>query len=621
MDGSQSGRYALEKRQQSISFLDQIDCDKANSKDEISGYLHKRRGGFGKHMPNAWQPRYFIVRDGWMYYFEEKKLNARPRGKIDLQSELVTLVVNLHFENSPSPHTLLINPGGYEEKWKLCAANNEDMEQWCDVINGHINVKHKRKPAQLPIAEYDSDNEVEDVHETLEDDNVVAVTPTTSPKRKNGKTVTYASDFEKGSAPNSIATATPHSAKIAKEKNKTTAKIRSNDNISDKWETILTVGITNLCVVFAAVAEKVVMRVVYFVLANVVVLHTLYLRTNRVDKQSKEMKVLATAKERADATVAKQASRLTVLEEALAETAHLSSQQVTPLREEIESKATGSELKSPGTTIKQVFGTPSNEAAHTWCRCDATTFNVRQGPNYNKFKKKTPSGDAFYEPFAMDTFCARKKIDHIAKFLALPSVAGINTNNAYVPPIFIIQMQMPTDPPPLFGSVEDGPGWAVVLYFRITDATCQALKDLSTASPALKLFAKYCQFAETDFAWRSRLKLIGCCNNLDELGVPGVIASYNAKPVMIKKTGSIFRGDSYLEVNINIHKWPSYVKQCIQFMYTQSALMYLQVGFVVEGREDDELPETLFACAGVNRPIEDEAEFFFEEDAIDDEQA
>lgn len=44
----------------------------------------------------------------------------------------------------------------------------------------------------------------------------------------------------------------------------------------------------------------------------------------------------------------------------------------------------------------------------------------------------------------------------------------------------------------------------------------------------------------------------------------------------------------------------------------------MQIGFVVEGREDKELPETLFACVGVNKPQEDQAEFLFAEDNEDE---
>lgn len=41
--------------------------------------------------------------------------------------------------------------------------------------------------------------------------------------------------------------------------------------------------------------------------------------------------------------------------------------------------------------------------------------------------------------------------------------------------------------------------------------------------------------------------------------------------------------------------------------------MYMQIGFVIEGRDDKELPETLFACVGANKLQEDQAEFIFDD--------
>ena len=39
----------------------------------------------------------------------------------------------------------------------------------------------------------------------------------------------------------------------------------------------------------------------------------------------------------------------------------------------------------------------------------------------------------------------------------------------------------------------------------------------------------------------------------------------------------------------------------------------MQIGFVIEGRDDTELPETLFACIAVNKPQEDSADFLFDD--------
>lgn len=142
---------------------------------------------------------------------------------------------------------------------------------------------------------------------------------------------------------------------------------------------------------------------------------------------------------------------------------------------------------------------------------------------------------------------------------------------------------------------------------------CEELKDLSTASPAVKLFAEYCKRAPTEPEWRARFKVINYCSNLEEMGMPSVIVSYNAKPVLIRRTGSITRGPNYLEVDIHVHKFANLAKKSIHALSSRCGLMYMQIGFVVEGRDDSELPETLFACVAVNRPQEDMAEFLFDQ--------
>ena len=112
----------------------------------------------------------------------------------------------------------------------------------------------------------------------------------------------------------------------------------------------------------------------------------------------------------------------------------------------------------------------------------------------------------------------------------------------------------------------------------------------------------------------SIFQVINSCTNLEELGMPQYITSYNAKPVLIRRTGTIFKGPNYLEMDIHVHKFANIAKQSIHVLTSRCALMAMQIGFVIEGREDSELPETLFACVAVNKPQEDMAEFLFEDD-------
>lgn len=95
--------------------------------------------------------------------------------------------------------------------------------------------------------------------------------------------------------------------------------------------------------------------------------------------------------------------------------------------------------------------------------------------------------------------------------------------------------------------------------------------------------------------------------------MPAIVNSYNAKPVLIRRTGSLFRGSNYLEKDIHVYKFANLAKQTIHMMSSRCGLMYMQIGFVIEGRLDSELPEALIGCVGVNKPQEDNAEFLFDD--------
>ncbi len=70
------------------------------------------------------------------------------------------------------------------------------------------------------------------------------------------------------------------------------------------------------------------------------------------------------------------------------------------------------------------------------------------------------------------SFSAKQRVDHAATRFQLPDTSHINTNHPHVPPIFVVQIQIPSEPPTsFFSSSEDGPGWAVVMYFKITEVS------------------------------------------------------------------------------------------------------------------------------------------------------
>lgn len=145
---------------------------------------------------------------------------------------------------------------------------------------------------------------------------------------------------------------------------------------------------------------------------------------------------------------------------------------------------------------------------HTWTKIDSSFFNVRIGPDYNRNKKKAPSGPSLYEAFAVDIFCAKNRVDHAASRFQLPDTSHLDDSlPAHIPAIMVVQMQIPSEPPAMFSFAEDGPGWALLMYFMITDETRKQLQDMSSASPAVKLWSDWCEKAPTDKDMRARFKV------------------------------------------------------------------------------------------------------------------
>ena len=159
-----------------------------------------------------------------------------------------------------------------------------------------------------------------------------------------------------------------------------------------------------------------------------------------------------------------------------------------------------------GDTYQFVDGISPNVPINTWSKCDHRKFKVRTGPNYDRNKQKAPSATPLYEIFAMDCFCTDKRLDHVTSKMELPDTSDIKIANPHVPPIFVVQLQLPSDPPPLISTIEDGPGWSLVMYFKITKETVEMLANPETASAAVKLFAKWCENSD-DPAWKSRFKV------------------------------------------------------------------------------------------------------------------
>lgn len=639
------------------------------------GYLYKRRGGFAKHLPNAWQPRYVVVDSGVLrYYDDEEKYEAHgeSRGWFDLKANNFELISGSQLEGSPSLYTLQLVPSDpAEEKWKMCANNKADHMKFLFAIE-HALEKKLGHIRPREIEGYTSDFDPADDEEfpvkakrkPSIDETIMAKNRGELPKRKDNR----------------------GKAKGGKRKGLQLRK-------AEPWitrgsaETALTALIVNTCFYFSAAGEvHVAARVFYLVLANVVIFRTLSLRAARLTRAKLELETanetlsdMVSEEEEKEGQIQAKSTQGSVRQSVYVKpgtkldlglgsyraessgddevvrthrrtsSGGMSSKLVRSISNSFKKGGASSsnsdanpgirdsagdlnnigatavesddevDVVKAGSTFLFDAGTAPNVAENTWSLCDHRHFQLRQ-VGYAKTKQKAASGKPFYEPATMDVFCMDKRLDHVAAVIQSPKIQDVLSMpcfdkekhpDVFVKPLFCFQMQLPADPPPMFATCEDGPGWAICVFFKLSKESCTQLEHLATAPPGLRLLNTWCEKCATDQSYKARFKVICSALNLAEMGVSSVIQSYNAKPVLIRRTSSIFFGDDYLELDIHVYKFANLAKQPIHMLSQKCSNMFMELGILIEGRADDELPEQLIGCVGCNKPKEDMLEYMF----------
>ena len=322
-------------------------------------------------MPNSWQSRYFFLIDGLLSYYDCEHVDngvllspdAKPRGCVALEG--ARCVFNECAEGEPTEFAIIVYPEN-KEKWKLCAENVEDYRRWKQALKRFVG--HHEE-----IDELVSDGRPEEPRAQPPRSKPPAATPTTpnpplsrrasfGPQRRGGRRL----------------------------------RLRKSTSLlgSEALETLFVAAVLNLCLLLAVVSPLL-PGAAYLALANLVVLRTLRLRHERcaetaaqLESAREELRSLETPDDDSALPLA-----------ALGGAAVPSSSTVAA------GVVSGHGRPPAGSTFTQVFVPPSSSAPpHTWSHCDHNTFNVRVGPDYNRFKRKAPSPPPLYEPFAVDVF-------------------------------------------------------------------------------------------------------------------------------------------------------------------------------------------------------------------------
>lgn len=609
---------------------------------ELSGYLFKRRGGYGKLTFNPWQLRYFTIKDGYLSYYENQESpESESRGSFDLREEFDMQGGPCSIEGSPNSFTIQLSIPN-EEKWKLCAENKDEYLKWKTAINGFWGLKGStaRTPKKVDESGYSSPNpSIVQRLSTIGSSGISAIAssgslsaqPTprsvdsssnnsdsgrdTSPKvsMNNLASVSTIDPTPKVPTPAAItggtsdtigAPSTKQPRKILK------AKVSSGMINSDQLELLMVIIIFNISLIMFNQSSSSLMSGLYVIIANFVVIQTLLLRAERskTSRAGVEMGEISSTSSGVSAAAVPINSNSSI-------TTMSSSSPISPPEgadSNVSDVNTMGGRPIAGGTYPYFEGVSPNVPPHTWSKCDHKRFKVRD-IDYEKLKQKCPSDEPLYSVFAVDVFCTDNRIDNVTQHMELPDCSDLQINNPHVPPVFCVQVQMPSDPPASSFSpyvTEDGPGWAIVVYFKMTQKTCNQLNGIEEPSNAVKLFSSWCENYQ-DKDWKARFKVIASCLNMEELGVPSMVTSWNAKPVLIRRTSTLYKTPQYMETTIHVFKFANMAKSSIHMLTSRCSQMFMEIGFLIEGRGNPQLPECLIGCASVNKPSEEKVGYLF----------
>jgi hypothetical protein len=243
----------------------------------------------------------------------------------------------------------------------------------------------------------------------------------------------------------------------------------------------------------------------------------------------------------------------------------------------------------------------AEEPPFFWSAGDAAQFHVRD-TGYAAMRKKVPSQFSLYEVVGADAVRSTQKISGIVG--KLPAGSGLPAPSPSapawdarwgVPRVLVVHAQMPhRGGTPWSHHPADDEGFSLVSY-HVLSAEASHLLAAGQDTPALRLWRRFVEAGES--TQELTFKAIGIVENLDALRVPSIVEKFNAKPALITKSARVLVHSlpEVLEIEFDVRQWAFLARQSFVSLRSLATKAVIQVGYLVEGKSDVELPEQMLA--------------------------